>query len=95
MKASDEILGIAEQIFIDIQNNKHILLPEGWEISQINTANKTMTILIPTDFDTIDTKSKEKEIPFAKWIYLLLLSMLKDLKSFIKIPVPKQKEDDV
>lgn len=95
MKASDEILGIAEQIFIDIQNNKPILLPEGWEISQINTANKTMTILIPTDFDTIDTKSKEKEIPFAKWIYLLLLSMLKDLKSFIKIPVPKQKEDDV
>jgi hypothetical protein len=66
MKASDEILGIAEQIFIDIGNGKSILLPEGWEISQINTANKTMTILIPTDFDTIDTKSKkEKEIPFT------------------------------
>lgn len=88
MKASDEILGIAEQIFIDIQNNKPILLPEGWEISQINTANKTMTILIPTDFDTIDTKSKEKEIPFTQWIYLLFLSMLKDLKSFVKINIP-------
>ena len=88
IKATDEILAIVEQIFIDIQNNKHILLPEGWEISQINTANKTMTLLIPTDFDTIDTKSKEKEIPFTRWIYLLFLSMLKDLKLFIKKDIP-------
>jgi hypothetical protein len=87
MKASDEILGIAEQIFIDINDGRDLndlILPVGWEISQINTANKTMTLLIPTDFDTIDTKSKEKEIPFTRWIYLLFLSMLKDLKLFIK-----------
>lgn len=85
MKASDEIMEVVEQIFIDIQNKKDVVLPKGWEISQINTANKTMTILIPTDFDTIDTKSKkEKEIPFTRWIYLLFLSMLKDLKLFIK-----------
>ena len=88
MKASDEIMEVVEQIFIDIQNKKDVVLPKGWEISQINTANKTMTLLIPTDFDTIDTKSKEKEIPFTKWIYLLFLSMLKDLKLFIKKDIP-------
>jgi hypothetical protein len=88
MKASDEIMEVVEQIFIDIQNKKDVVLPKGWEISQINTANKTMTLLIPTDFDTIDTKSKEKEIPFTRWIYLLFLSMLKDLKLFIKKDIP-------
>ena len=88
MKASDEIMEVVEQIFIDIQNKKDVILPKGWEISQINTANKTMTLLIPTDFDTIDTKSKEKEIPFTRWIYLLFLSMLKDLKSLVKINIP-------
>jgi len=89
MKASDEILAVAEQIFMDIQNKKDVVLTKDWEISQINTANKTMTLLIPTDFDTIDTKSKkEKEIPFTRWIYLLFLSMLKDLKLFIKKDIP-------
>lgn len=92
MKASDEIQNIATKIFIDINDGKDIkdlILPIGWEISQINTANKTMTILIPTDFDTIDTKSKkEKEIPFTRWIYLLFLSMLKDLDLLIKKYIP-------
>lgn len=92
MKASDEIQNIATKIFIDINDGKDLkdlILPLGWEVSQINIANKTMTILIPTDFDTIDTKSKkEKEIPFTRWIYLLFLSMLKDLKSLVKIQIP-------
>lgn len=92
MKASDEIQNIATKIFMDINDGKEIkdlILPLGWEISQINTANKTMTILIPTDFDTIDTKAKkEKEIPFTRWIYLLFLSMLKDLDLLIKKYIP-------
>jgi hypothetical protein len=92
MKASDEIQNIATKIFIDINDGRDLndlILPVGWEISRINTANKTMTLLIPTDFDTIDTKSKkEKEIPFTRWIYLLFLSMLKDLKLFIKKDIP-------
>lgn len=83
MKASEEIIKIAEQIFIDLGQGKMAVLPEGWKISCIDKDNKTITLLIPTEYKNI--KKEDVEIPFHEWIYLLFKSTLKDLINLIRV----------